>query len=194
MFSSKTLTLPNWVGDIIGEKLVYPSVEERMTLAIQLAEKNIQQGGGPFGACVFEIQSGKLVAPGVNVVVHQNCSLAHAESIAIMMAQELSQTYDLGASDLLPMELVTSAQPCIQCYGNLWWSGIKRLIIGANKGDVEEITGFQEGPIPPDWIQQLEHRSPLPPVTVVQDVLREQACDVLRQYMLHGGKVYNPMT
>lgn len=192
MFPSKTISLPKWVEEVIDDHLIYPALEDRMSLAIRLAEANIQNDGGPFGACVFETESGKLIAPGVNLVIQENCSLAHAESIAIMLAQEMLQTYDLGAPGLPSMELVTSAQPCIQCYGNLWWSGLKRLVIGASKRDVEEITGFQEGPLPRDWIAKLENRGPLPPITVIKDVLRKQASEVLHQYILRDGKVYNP--
>ncbi len=90
------------------------------------------------------------------------------------------------------MELVTSSQPCIQCYGNLWWSGLRRLVVGARKEDVETLTGFAEGPLPADWTEQLEHRPPLHPIAVIRDVLREEACAVLRRYRQQGGKVYNP--
>jgi tRNA(Arg) A34 adenosine deaminase TadA len=192
MFPAKTISLPDWINAVIGEKTVYPSLEERMDLAIRLAENNVLHGGGPFGACVFEIESGQLIAPGVNLVIQQNCSLAHAESVALMMAQHICQTHDLGTADLPDMELVTSAQPCIQCYGNVWWSGIKRLVVGARKSDVEEITGFKEGPLPHDWSELLEDRPPLPSVTVIKDLMREQACDILRTYIQAGGKVYNP--
>ena len=90
------------------------------------------------------------------------------------------------------MELVTSAQPCIQCYGILWWSGLQRLVIGARKEDVEQITGFMEGSLPPDWIQQLAVRPPLPPVTVVRDVLREEARAVLQRYRQMDRPIYHP--
>lgn len=192
MLPTKTLSLPLWVEDAISDQIVYPALDDRMALAIKLAKTNIQHGGGPFGACVFETESGKLISPGVNLVVQLNCSLAHAESIAIVMAQQIWQTHDLSSPNLPAMELVTSAQPCIQCYGNLWWSGLKRLVIGASKRDVEEITGFQEGPLPHNWIRQLEKRSPLPPIKVVTNVMREQARDVLKHYIQRGGTVYNP--
>jgi tRNA(Arg) A34 adenosine deaminase TadA len=192
MFPSKTFSLPDWVTELIGNQLIYPSSEDRMALAIQLAEKNIQHGGGPFGACVFESESGKLIAPGVNLVMQQNCSLAHAEAVAIMLAQHICGTYDLGSVNIPSMELVSSAQPCIQCYGNLWWSGIKRLVIGATTQDVEEITGFQEGPLPHDWILRLEKRSPLPSIEVITNVRRQQAREVLKIYIQQGGNVYNP--
>lgn len=193
MFPSVTFELPPWVNEIIGDRnRLYPRLEDRMALVIQLAERNIHEGGGPFGAGVFETHSGKLIAPGVNMVLQKKCSLAHAESIAIMIAQQACHTYDLSSEGAPAMELVSSAQPCIQCFGNLWWSGIKRLVVGANKQDVEELTGFQEGPVPHNWIAQLEQRSPLPPISVVKDVMRNEAREVLEQYITMGGQVYNP--
>ncbi len=161
-------------------------------MVIELAKRNSMEGGGPFGAAVFDTHSGKLIAPGVNLVVQNHCSLAHAEAVAIIIAQQVCKTYDLGSASMPAMELVSSAQPCIQCYGNLWWSGIQRLIVGARKQDVEEITGFQEGPVPHNWIAQLEERSPLPPVEVVTDVMRDEVREILRHYIATGGTVYNP--
>ena len=192
MFPSKSITLPVWIKDVVAGQHVYPTIQDRMGLAIELAAHNVRHGGGPFGACVFESESGKLIAPGVNLVVQENCSLAHAEAVALMIAQQVCQSYDLGADALPSMDLVSSAQPCIQCFGNVWWSGIKRLIVGARKEDVEAITGFDEGPLPRDWVAQLQNRSPLPPVTVIRDVMRSDARSVLEAYIARGGTVYNP--
>ncbi|MGC9348486.1 MAG: nucleoside deaminase [Anaerolineae bacterium] len=187
------LQLPDWIAEEIGDpQRPFTTVEDRMALAIRLAARNVELGGGPFGAAVFEIDSGRLVAPGVNLVLPLNSSLAHAEAIAIMAAEQALGTHDLGAEGLPPMELVTSAQPCIQCYGITWWSGVQRLVIGATKEDVETITGFVEGPLPNDWVDQLGHRDPLQPVTVIQDVLGDEARAVLRRYREISGAVYNP--
>ncbi|HDQ34703.1 MAG TPA: nucleoside deaminase [Chloroflexi bacterium] len=195
MYPQVTLQLPDWVAAAVGDPARrFPTLEERMAFVIDLAAQNVAtRTGGPFGAAIFEIKSGRLVAPGVNVVVSQRCSLAHAEAVAIMVAQQVCQTYDLGAAGLPPLELVASAQPCIQCYGNLWWSGVRRLVIGARREDVESLTGFHEGPLPHDWVAQLEDRPPLPPIAVIRDVLREEARAVLQRYRDQGGPIYNPI-
>ncbi len=188
-----TLRLPNWVGEETGPPGGrFPTVEDRMTLAIRLAERSVEEGvGAPFGACVFEIESGALVAPGVNLVMRENCSPAHGETLAIMGAQQAVGTFDLAADRLPPLELVTSAQPCIQCFGNVWWSGVKRVVMAASAADVERLTNFREGPLPPKWDSHLADRTPLPAVEVVQGVLRERACAVLRRYHELGGFIYN---
>ena len=188
-----TLRLPDWVGEETGPPGgCFPTVEDRMDLAIRLAERSVEQdAGAPFGASVFEIETGALVAPGVNLVLRENCSPAHAETLAIMGAQQARSTFDLGANGFPAMELVTSAQPCIQCYGNVWWSGLMRVVMAASADDVERLTNFREGPLPAEWDSRLTDRAPLPAVEVVQGVLRKRACTVLRRYGEMGGYIYN---
>jgi tRNA(Arg) A34 adenosine deaminase TadA len=163
-----------------------------MRIAIALADRNIsEKTGGPFGAAIFEIESGKLVAPGVNLVVAETCSLAHAETLALMIAQQSLGAFDLGAPNLPAMELVTSAQPCIQCWGAVWWSGIKRLITGASRAQTESLTGFDEGPVPPDWANLLQTRLPeTSRIEVIENILSDEACTVLKRYTDMGGTIY----
>ena len=84
------------------------------------------------------------------------------------------------------------AQPCCQCFGIVWWSGVSGLVIGARAEDVERIAGFHEGPLPPDWIGLLRDRPGLPPIEVVRDVLRDEAAAPLRAYRASGLPVYRP--
>jgi hypothetical protein len=57
---------------------------------------------------------------------------------------------------------------------------------------VEEILGFQEGPLPDDWVRKLKERpSPLPSIAVHRDLLREEARATLAQYRESDGPVYN---
>ena len=83
------LALPGWVGHFLEKApKVFEDVEDRMHLAIELSRLNIEhETGGPFGAAVFEQDSEKLIAVGVNVVVDTNCSLAHAEMMCIGLAR-----------------------------------------------------------------------------------------------------------
>jgi hypothetical protein len=48
------------------------------------------------------------------------------------------------------------------------------------------LTQFDEGPLPADWIGELERRG----TTVVRDLQRDAACDVLRSYGRQGGQFY----
>jgi tRNA(Arg) A34 adenosine deaminase TadA len=188
-----SLTLPPWVRDLVQPGALFPSREERMGLAIELALQNVERrSGGPFGAGVFERDSGRLVALGVNLVVASACSIAHAEIVAVALAQQVRGTHDLSAPGCPAVELVCSAQPCCQCFGMVWWSGVAGLVIGARAEDVESITGFQEGPLPPDWVSLLRDREGLPPIEVDRDVLRDEAAAPLHAYRASGLPVYHP--
>ena len=82
--------------------------------------------------------------------------------------------------------LATSAQPCCQCYGATIWAGIDELLIGARSQDVEELTEFDEGPLPADWIEELTKRG----IVVKRDILRTQSREVFLRYCKLGGAAY----
>jgi tRNA(Arg) A34 adenosine deaminase TadA len=192
-FPALALGLPDWAEGIVRPGDILADRADRMRLAIRLASENVARGtGGPFGAAVFERDSGRVVSVGVNVVVPSACSLAHAEAMALALAQRAVGTHDLSAPGLPALELVSSAQPCCQCYGMVWWSGVVGLIVGARAEDVESIAGFREGPLPPDWAGLLRHRTELPPVAVELDVLRDEALAPLRAFRASGKAAYNP--
>ena len=158
-----------------------------MELVITLARKNVDEGtGGPFGAGIFEMLTGRLIAPGTNMVMSANCSVAHAEIVAMMLAQKRMGSYDLGADRLPAMELVSSTEPCAMCLGAVVWSGVRRLVCGSRDADARKV-GFDEGSKPEDWIGALEARG----ITVVRDVEREAAVRVLEHYLAQGGMIYN---
>lgn len=158
-----------------------------MRFVIGLAEQNIAEGtGGPFAAAVFDAGTGKLVAAGVNLVTTLNCSIAHAEVLAVTLAQEREGTYDLGGAGMPVFELVASAEPCAMCLGAIPWSGIRHLVCGAAGEDVAAI-GFDEGAKPAGWQRELEVRG----ITVMREVCRNEAVAVLRRYAEQGGIIYN---
>jgi tRNA(Arg) A34 adenosine deaminase TadA len=150
-----------------------------MRLAVSLARENVGHGGGPFGAVIVEAESGRVVAPGVNLVVPLNSSLAHA-------AQQLAGTYDLGAPGLPPLQLVTSTEPCAMCLGAIPWSGIRSLVCGACGEDAERI-GFHEGDKPDGWPEALARRG----ISVHRGICPEEAAGVLADYESAGGRIYN---
>lgn len=177
------LTLPPWIGDVADTNRRYHSDEERVGLAIELSRHNVERGGGgPFGAAVFNSHSGRLVAVGVNRVLPQSCSVAHAEMMVIMIAQQRLSRHRMN-EDGGHYVLASSSQPCCQCYGATVWAGIDELLIGARSEDVEELTEFDEGPLPADWIGELARRN----ITVRRDILRERAREVLAAYGAGGA-------
>ncbi len=188
MFPHFTLQLPGWIEAFIEDpERTYGTLEERMRLVIGLSKRNVEEGtGGPFGAAVFDLSTKRLMAPGVNLVLHLNCSVFHAEMVALILAQRICGNYDLGADTARPVELVASTEPCAMCLGAVPWAGVTRLACGARGDDARNI-GFEEGPKPANWVQCLEERN----IAVVRDVLREEACAVLRHYVASGGLIYN---
>ena len=183
-----TLQLPAWVDQfmsgLIDKKIDNPN--ERMQIAIDLADKNIEHGGGPFGAVVFEKDSGKIITPGINLVLQTNNSVMHAEIVAIILAQQNVNSFDLSAEGLPEYELVSSTEPCAMCLGAIPWSGIASLVCGARDEDARQI-GFDEGDKPEQWWKFLKSRN----IQVTRDVLRQNAIAVMQRYIDMGGIIYN---
>ncbi|MSM40497.1 MAG: nucleoside deaminase [Geobacter sp.] len=186
-FPTLTIMLPDWVAPFLSQRpTTCPTVEERMDLVLALAGENMRRGGGPFAAAIFEEQTGRLVAPGVNLVVPLNCSLAHAEMVAIGIAQKQAGTFDLGMSGMPALQLVTSTEPCAMCLGAVPWSGVRSIASSARGEDAEKI-GFDEGAKPISWADGLLRRE----IRVIRDVLRDKGMAVLAEYAAQGGIIYN---
>jgi len=182
------LQLPDWIEDVLSDSAqIHPSVEERMRLIIKLTRLNIEhKTGGPFGAGIFELKSGRLISLGVNLVESADCSIAHAEMVAIAVAQRVIGSYDLSGRKDVVYQLVTSTEPCAMCLGAIPWSGVRGVVCGARDEDARSI-GFDEGYKPSDWIKSLEDRR----ISVIRNVLREEAKAVLLEYKKRGGLIYN---
>ena len=186
-FPKVTLELPAWVEELDLRDREYPTLEDRMGLVVELARQNVERGtGGLFGAAIFEGGTGRLLAPGMNLVVPSGCSVAHAEMVAIMVAQQAVGDFDLGAEGRPDYDLFASTEPCAMCFGATPWSGVRRLVCGARDEDARAV-GFDEGAKLPDWAAALEERG----IVVVRDVCREEAAAVLRDYAESGGQIYN---
>ena len=158
-----------------------------MRFVIELSRQNIvHETGGPFAAAVFD-DTGRLLAPGLNMVTSANCSILHAEMVAIAVAQKILGRYDIGDGGRAWFSLYTSTEPCAMCFGGLPWSGIRQLVCGARDEDARGV-GFDEGPKLKNWPSALNERH----IHVVRDILRNEAADVLRTYAETGGIIYNP--
>ncbi|HET7777219.1 MAG TPA: nucleoside deaminase [Rudaea sp.] len=185
MNNSLQIYLPEWADGFIDPMRLFATDEERVSLAIELALRNIELGtGGPFGAAIFD-ERGAVMAIGVNRVLPLACSVAHAEMMAFMLAQSHLRRSRLNEGGGR-FTLATSAQPCCQCYGATFWAGIDELLIGARSEDVEELTEFDEGPLPTDWVGELERRG----IAVRRDILCDAARGVFLRYRELDGQRY----
>ncbi len=184
IYAQVHLTLPAWVHDVDIQR-DFATPEAKVAFAIELAEANIAAAsGGPFGAAIFD-QDHRLISIGVNRVVPSNTSIAHAEMMAFMTAQHRCNRFRLNAEGG-KFTLATSAQPCCMCYGATVWAGVDEVLIGARASDVEELSEFDEGPLPADWIGELNKRG----ISVQTDLLREQAREVFHKYRAAQGSRY----
>lgn len=181
-------SLPDWLIDelpAVPRRL--PSVEERMRLVNDLADRNWRAGnGGPFAAIVVDDASGELVSVGVNVVLSSGLTAAHAEVTALSLAQRALGRCDLGA-DGADLSLIVNWRPCVQCYGATMWSGVRSLVVAGEGALLEELTGFDEGPVVEDWAQQFEDRG----IRVTIGVGHDDAVAVYRAYGASDSVVYN---
>lgn len=184
-----TLSQPDWAVEELKRLPTHmATVEERMAAVIRFSRLNYEHGtGGPFAAGVFERDSGRLVVIGVNRVMPMKCSSAHAEVMTLSLAQQIVGTHDLGAPGLPVHQLVVNWRPCAMCFGATLWSGVRSLAIAGVGPELESITGFDEGPVHPEWDKELEKRG----IELINDVLREEALQVYRDFASSGAFVYN---
>lgn len=178
--------LPAWVQPFLAAyDQDFSTPEKRMALAIALSAENIKQStGGPFGAAIFDNQ-GNLIAAGVNLVPSSNCSILHAEMVAIALAQKTLGRYDLSNAGQETYELAASTEPCAMCFGAVPWSGVKRLLCGARDEDARTV-GFDEGAKLNDWPTALQERG----IQVTRDIQRDAATKVLNDYAKQQGTIY----
>lgn len=156
-----------------------------MDFVIQLSKQNVaKQTGGPFAAAIFDMDNQQLLAVGVNIVVPSHNCTNHAEMVAIMLAQQSLQTYNLNEHG--NFELLTSCEPCAMCCGAVPWSGIKHLAYAATSQNAEAI-GFDEGVKHADWIVELKQRG----INVTREVSQQKAAQVLQSYTQQAGVIYN---
>lgn len=178
-----SIEVPEFVDEVVAREqgAGFANHEARVRLTLRLAEANVAQGGGPFGAAVFA--GDQLIAAGVNCVLSSGLSIAHAEIVTIMRMQSALRT--LASAPSGELSLVSSAEPCCQCFGALIWSGVSELVYAASRADVEAI-GFDEGPKPERWVQTLRAKG----IAVVEELCRDEASHALAEYARRGGPIY----
>lgn len=181
------ITNPDWVHEVVDFHRPYPDDDARVRVAITLARENVRRNtGGPFGAAVFEADSGRLVGVGMNAVIRLNNSNAHAEIVALMMAEANLGSFTLRADGVPRHELFSSCEPCAMCLGATLWSGVTRLVFAATRDDATRLS-FDEGPVFPESYEYLEQRG----ITIERSRLRAEANEVFDLYSKRGGPIYN---
>jgi len=123
--------------------------EDHMRRAIGLSVEMMRSGrGGPFGAVV--VKNGTVIAEGFNQVTSSNDPTAHAEVVALRLAGQALETFDLTGC-----EIYSSCEPCPMCLGAIYWARIGRIYYAADRQDAAR-AGFRDDflyreiPLPPD--------------------------------------------
>lgn len=180
---SPAILMPDWLCRIEKEyqEKTMESDEDKIRFTIFLASENVRRkSGGPFGAAIFELKTGKLIACGVNSVVPAKLSWAHAEMTAFSNAQNKLQTFDLKG-----YMLASSCEPCAMCLGATPWSGVEELIYGASREAAERV-GFDEGEKPLNWHDALRRRG----IAVRGPMLAAESEEPFQLYARSGGIIY----
>ena len=102
-----------------------------MAMAFQLATQAYEEGEIPVGAIV--VSGERVLGKGYNQTEKLNDVTAHAEMLAITAASG-----NLGGKYLTDCTLYVTLEPCVMCAGALYWTQIKRIVIGAE----DEKRGF----------------------------------------------------
>ena len=132
-----------------------------MRMAIELAENNvIREQGGPFGAVI--VKDGMVLARSANKVVPNNDPTAHAEVLAIRLACQELNTFDLSGC-----EIYTSCEPCPMCLGAIYWARIDKIYYANTKADAAAV-GFDDAFIYEELDKPLDKRK-LPIVQLMRD-------------------------
>ncbi len=147
-----------------------------MLKAIALSKKNIDKGGGPFGAVV--VKDGIIISTGVNRVTAHNDPTAHAEVNAIRKAAR-----KLGTFNLSGCEIYTSCEPCPMCLGAIYWAHIDKIYYGNTKTDAAAI-GFDDSFIYDELKQEITQRK----VKIVQ-LLPQKAMEAFEKWINKTDKI-----
>lgn len=102
--------------------------ERWLQRTIDLATRNVADGGGPFGSVV--VRDGELLAEGQNRVTATLDPTAHAEVVAIRAACLAVQDFSLAGATLY-----ASCEPCPMCLSTALWARVDRVVFAADRHD-----------------------------------------------------------
>ncbi|KKD00523.1 nucleoside deaminase [Photobacterium halotolerans] len=101
-----------------------------LSQAILLAEKNVKEGGRPFGAVVVKDQ--QVIATGVNRMQAECDPTAHAELLALREAGKALKSPRLDGC-----QVYASGQPCPMCLAAMRMSGVTEIVFAYSNEQAE---------------------------------------------------------
>ena len=161
----------------VEERTDYSAEDARfMRMAIEIADRNVDQGGGPFGAVI--VRNGEVIATGANRVTPTCDPTAHAEVSAIREACR-----KLGVFKLEGCTVYSSCEPCPMCLSALYWAGVERICYGNRKADAARIN-FDDSFIYDQLALDYNQRS-----IKCENFLRDEAQSSFRKWSAKADKV-----
>ena len=83
-----SFSLPTWIPEFTQNIEYIKDLEALTQFVIEASRKNVLKKTGVFfAAAMFELETGKLVSLGVNLVTNQGFSILHGEIVALTVAQ-----------------------------------------------------------------------------------------------------------
>ena len=141
-----------------------------MDRAIQLARYGMElNAGGPFGAVVVRDQ--EIIGEGYNEVTSANDPTAHAEIVAIRLACETLNSFQLEGCTIY-----STCEPCPMCLGAIYWARPDRIVYACTRSDVAAI-GFDDMHIFHELIKPDDQRE-----ITMQYVMRKEALALLQEW------------
>lgn len=148
--------------------------EDFMRMAIKFSEQNVRESlGGPFGAVV--VKDGVVIAASGNRVTTTNDPTAHAEVLAIRLACQELNTFDLKGC-----VIYTSCEPCPMCLSAIYWARLDQVFYANTKVDAADI-GFDDKFIYEE-LEKPMHERILPVVQMLRD-------EALQAFKLWGASL-----
>lgn len=106
------------------------SHDDYLQQALRLAERNVEQGGRPFGAVI--VRKGEVIAEAVNTLHLDGDPTGHAELNGIRAVSAKS-----GSAALRECVVYASGQPCPMCLSAMYLTGIQEVYFANSNGDGE---------------------------------------------------------
>ena len=118
--------------------------------ALRLAERSLEEGGGPFGAVI--VKEGEIIGRGMNRVTLINDPTAHAEIVAIRDAcQHLNEYHLVGC------QMYVNCYPCPMCLSAVYWAHIDTIYYAATGEDAAD-AGFADQRIAAELVRPPDER------------------------------------
>jgi tRNA(Arg) A34 adenosine deaminase TadA len=147
-----------------------------MKRAIELSKKNIENGGGPFGAVV--VKDGQIIGEGFNKVTANNDPTAHAEVEAIREACKNISNFDLAGA-----EIYTSCEPCPMCLSAIYWARLNKIYYANTKKDAAAIE-FDDDFIYTEIPKALDERK-----ISMEQMMRPEALEIFKAWQVSDTKI-----